>query len=91
MCTFYVIPGSHDCRSAMLMLEHKQVPHQRVQVRRCADGRLGYLLYRRPLALILYRTDAEPLFEGRPALELVDGLLPEPVQARATTSSGSRR
>jgi glutathione S-transferase len=30
------------------------------------------------LALILYRPDVLPLFEGRPALELVDKLLPEP-------------
>jgi glutathione S-transferase len=30
------------------------------------------------LALILYRPDIHPLFEGRPALELVDRLLPEP-------------
>src|SRR5688500_7106232 len=30
------------------------------------------------LALVLYRPDAAPLFEGRPALELVDRLLPEP-------------
>jgi glutathione S-transferase len=30
------------------------------------------------LALILYRPDMLPLFEGRPALELVDRLLPEP-------------
>jgi glutathione S-transferase len=30
------------------------------------------------LALILYRPDVEPLFEGRPALGLVDRLLPEP-------------
>src|SRR5437763_13133632 len=28
--TLYVIPGSHACRSAILMLEHKQVPHRRV-------------------------------------------------------------
>lgn len=34
------------------------------------------------LALILYRPDALPLFRGRPALELVDRLLPEPVPAR---------
>jgi glutathione S-transferase len=33
------------------------------------------------LALILYRPDARPLFEGRPALELVDRLLPEPSAA----------
>jgi glutathione S-transferase len=31
------------------------------------------------LALMLYRPDIQPLFEGRPALELVDRLLPEPV------------
>jgi glutathione S-transferase len=30
------------------------------------------------LALILYRRDLLPLFKGRPALELVDRLLPEP-------------
>ena len=30
------------------------------------------------LALILYRPDARPLFAGRPALELVDRLLPDP-------------
>jgi glutathione S-transferase len=30
------------------------------------------------LALILYRPDVRPVFEGRPALELVDRLLPEP-------------
>jgi hypothetical protein len=28
--------------------------------------------------LILYRSDILPLFEDRPALELVDRLLPEP-------------
>jgi glutathione S-transferase len=28
----YVIPGSHACRSAMLMLEHKQVPYRRVEL-----------------------------------------------------------
>jgi glutathione S-transferase len=31
------------------------------------------------LALILYRPDVRPMFEGRPALDLVDRLLPEPV------------
>jgi glutathione S-transferase len=30
------------------------------------------------LALILYRPDVKPMFEGRPSLELVDRLLPEP-------------
>jgi glutathione S-transferase len=33
------------------------------------------------LALILYRPDARALFEGRPALELVDRLLPDPAVA----------
>jgi len=32
MYTLYVIPGSHACRSAMLMLEHKQLPYRRVDV-----------------------------------------------------------
>ena len=30
------------------------------------------------LALILYQADVLPIFRGRPALELVDRLLPEP-------------
>src|SRR5215212_8357375 len=30
MYRLYVIPGSHACRTAMLMLEHKQVPYRRV-------------------------------------------------------------
>jgi glutathione S-transferase len=32
MYKLYVIPGSHACRSAMLMLEHKEVPYRRVDV-----------------------------------------------------------
>jgi glutathione S-transferase len=32
------------------------------------------------LALILYRPDLQSMFEGRPALELVDRLLPEPAR-----------
>ena len=36
------------------------------------------------LALILYRPDVMPMFEGRPALDLVDRLLPEPQQALVT-------
>lgn len=32
------------------------------------------------LALILYRPDVRPLFEGRPALDLVDRVLPEPAR-----------
>ena len=32
MYTLYVIPGSHACRSAMLMLEHKQAPYRRVEI-----------------------------------------------------------
>ena len=30
MYTLYVIPGSHACRAAILMLEHKGVPYKRV-------------------------------------------------------------
>jgi glutathione S-transferase len=32
MYRLYVIPGSHACRSAMLMLEHKQVQYRRVDI-----------------------------------------------------------
>ncbi|MFL5824288.1 MAG: hypothetical protein ACJ764_12705 [Solirubrobacteraceae bacterium] len=32
MYKLYVIPGSHACRSAMLMLEHKQVPYERAEI-----------------------------------------------------------
>src|SRR6476469_1796026 len=32
MYKLYVIPGSHACRSAILMLEHKRVPYRRVDI-----------------------------------------------------------
>jgi glutathione S-transferase len=32
MYKLYVIPGSHACRSAMLMLDHKQLPYRRVDI-----------------------------------------------------------
>jgi glutathione S-transferase len=32
MYTLYVIPGSHACRSAMLMLDHKRVQYKRVDI-----------------------------------------------------------
>jgi glutathione S-transferase len=40
------------------------------------------------LALMLYRPDVRPLFEDRPALELVDRLLPEPAVAPGAGSPG---
>ena len=48
MYTLYAIPGSHACRSAMLMLEHKQVPY------RCVD--IVTLLH--PLVVRLHGFDA---------------------------------
>jgi glutathione S-transferase len=39
------------------------------------------------LALILYRPDVRPVFEGRPSLELVDRLLPEPPHEAASARS----
>src|SRR5215212_9105021 len=32
MYKLYVIPGSHACRSAMLMLEHKRISYRRVDI-----------------------------------------------------------
>src|SRR2546423_1213612 len=32
MYRLYVIPGSHACRAAMLMLEHKRLPYRRVEI-----------------------------------------------------------
>jgi glutathione S-transferase len=50
-----------------------------------ADGTLGGdelnvadFMVAPSLALILYRPDTRPIFEGRPSLDLVDRLLPEP-------------
>ena len=48
--TLYVIPGSHACRSAILMLEHKQLAYRRVD--------LVTLLH--PLAVRLRGFDAGP-------------------------------
>jgi glutathione S-transferase len=35
MYVLYVIPGSHACRSAILTVEHKQVPYRRVDLVTC--------------------------------------------------------
>src|SRR5947208_1050512 len=138
MYALYVIPGSHACRSGILMLEHKGVPYRRVDVptlthplavrlrgfdaggqtrnaggRRTVPIRLGDLLGTVPalacdrprappnpliadgvlggeqlnaadfmvaptVAMLLYRPDVRPFVAGRPALELVDRILPEP-------------
>jgi len=42
------------------------------------------------LALILYRPDVMPLFAGRPALELVDRLLPEPADKTVSALADAR-
>ena len=62
-----------------------------------ADGVIGGdepnvadLMIAPSLALILYREDVRPAFEGRPALELVDRILPEPAGAAAQGSSPAR-
>ena len=39
--TLYVIPGSHACRTGMLMLEHKRIPYRRVEL---LTGAHPYLL-----------------------------------------------
>jgi glutathione S-transferase len=46
-----------------------------------ADLNVADFMVAPSLALILYRPDVRPLFEGRPALELVDRILPEPTTA----------
>jgi glutathione S-transferase len=63
-----------------------------------ADGVLGQaqlnaadFMIAPSLALILYRPDVLPVFEGRPALTLVDRLLPEPASARAENVSNRGR
>jgi len=32
MYRLYVIPGSHACRAGILMLDHKRVPYERVDL-----------------------------------------------------------
>lgn len=44
----------------------------------CDESNAADYMVAPSLALILYRPDVLPLFEGRPALELVDRLLPRP-------------
>jgi glutathione S-transferase len=46
-----------------------------------ADLNVADFMIAPSLALILYRLDVRPVFDGRPALELVDRLLPEPAEA----------
>src|SRR5436309_6509379 len=65
MYKLYVIPGSHSCRSGMLMLEHKRVPYRRIELVTLthatlvrlhgfnADGQTRAAGRKRPLALRL--------------------------------------
>jgi glutathione S-transferase len=90
MYRLYVIPGSHACRSAMLMLEHKQLPYRRVEV--------TTLLH--PLAVRLHGFDAggetRTAGSGRPlALRVGDHLGTVPALAangdRISTNHGIAR
>jgi glutathione S-transferase len=44
MYTLYVIPGSHACRAAILMLQHKRVPYRRVDLPTGTHPFLGRML-----------------------------------------------
>ncbi|MGZ4259366.1 MAG: glutathione S-transferase N-terminal domain-containing protein, partial [Solirubrobacteraceae bacterium] len=90
MYKLYVIPGSHACRSAMLMLEHKQLPYRSVEV--------PTLLH--PLAVRLHGFDAggetRMAGSGRPlALRVGDHLGTVPALAangdRISTNHGIAR
>jgi glutathione S-transferase len=90
MYTLYVIPGSHACRSAMLMLEHKQVSYRRVDI----------LTLLHPLVVRLHGFDAGGQTRtagGRPtfALRLGDRLGTVPALAanghRISTNHGIAR
>ena len=58
--TLYVIPGSHACRAAMLMLEHKGVPFRRVELMTgmhpLAVRALGFPGHREPIRTVDGRT-----------------------------------
>ena len=56
MYTLYVIPGSHACHSAILMLEHKQVPYRRVDV--------PTLLHPLAVSLVGFRASSEKRVAG---------------------------
>jgi glutathione S-transferase len=57
MYTLYVIPGSHPCRSGILMLKHKRIPFRRVDV----------ITLTHPLAVRLhgFRSDRETRVAGK--------------------------
>ncbi|HEY4895342.1 MAG TPA: hypothetical protein VII01_04560 [Solirubrobacteraceae bacterium] len=58
--TLYVIPGSHACRTAMLMLEHKGIPYRRVELvtgmHPMAVRALGFAGHREPIRKVDGRT-----------------------------------
>jgi hypothetical protein len=64
----YVILGSHACRTGMLMLAHKSIDYERVE--------LPTGLH--PFALRLLGFAGRLEIERRPAIRLVDRVLPEP-------------
>jgi glutathione S-transferase len=90
MYTLYVIPGSHACRSAILMLEHKRVPY------RCVD----FVPLLHPLGVRLhgFKASSETRVAGRrrtPGLRFGDRLGTVPALAaggeRISTNHGIAR
>ena len=58
--TLYVIPGSHACRTAMLMLDHKAIAYRRVELitgmHPFAVRMLGFAGHREPIRTVDGRT-----------------------------------
>ena len=85
MYKLYVIPGSHACRSAMLMLEHKRVPYRRVDVRHPHPPRRG------PAARVRRgRRDARARADGARS-GCASAIASAPCRRSPPTANGSRR
>ena len=97
----YVILGSHACRTGILMLDHKAIDYEVVGLPAMLDRIDGWIesgvldgeelnaadfVIAPSLALLTYRRDLRPEIERRPAIGLIDRLLPEPSAASAVTA-----
>ena len=98
MYTLYVIPGSHACRSAILMLEHKRAPYRRVDIVTLAHPVVARFGVSTPAGRLAAPAAARTtsirfgdLLGTVPALAAGDGGWPRIARSRASSTSNTPR
>jgi glutathione S-transferase len=76
--TIYVIPGSHPCRTGLLMLEHKGIPHRRVVLKPGFHVPAVRMLGFRGQTVPAVKLDGRRVQGTRQIARALDELQPEP-------------